>query len=261
MSLPPTNRWNQLTSAAQAYSLEIVGRIEQVLAACLSLPACEGSKAVQPASDRARKAKLAFAVCRNRPEQRGAGLVRPMGTAKTLDRAIGAPAWLEQEMHPLLLVHDVLGRVIGSPGPPGIREDEHPFTALHESRGLGLAGPRRSGLKLLAAAGRRNQTLGAPRHFGDAVVTEMLEEAVQRGHDRRECAELLDELVARGLGLGIVDRVAIFVLHRDRPRGAGIIGEDAHLPGGERPLEIIYDIFARRQINLQVRPLVGAERA
>ena len=53
-----------------------IGRVEEVLPAGLTLPAREGTKAVEAARDRAREAKLAFAVGRDRPKKRRAGLMR-----------------------------------------------------------------------------------------------------------------------------------------------------------------------------------------
>jgi len=213
------------------------------LPAGLTLPAREGTKAVEAARDRAREAKLAFAVGRDRPKKRRAGLMRPMRATQTLDGPIGAPAGLEQEMDALLLVRDVTRRMIGPARSAGVREDQDPLAALHERGGFGLAGPGRPGLQLLPTIAGRDEPLGPPRHLGDIFVAELLQEAIERGGDRWQRTKVFDELRSRGFSLWVVDRVPRLILHGHRTLRARIVGEHPHLPRREGALEIVDHIF------------------
>jgi hypothetical protein len=62
-------------------------------------------------------------------------------------------------------------------------------------------------LELLAPVACGDEPLGATGDLGDIVMAEMLEQRIERRHDRGHGAERLDQRVARGLSLGIVDRV------------------------------------------------------
>ena len=130
-----------------------------------------------------------------------------------------------------------------------------------ERGGLGLTGPGRATFELLPSIAGRDEALRAPGHLRNIIVTEMLEDALQRRHDRRKGAEILDELGPRRFGLGIVDGVARLVFHRNRALRAGLVGEDPHLTGRESALQIVDHIFPGREVDLEVRAVVGAERA
>ena len=70
-----------------------------------ALCAADSAKAAMRAEDRKLgEALLAMDVRGHRPKQRGARLVGPVRTAKTLDRRVGPPARLDQVMDPALLV-------------------------------------------------------------------------------------------------------------------------------------------------------------
>ena len=146
-------------------------------------------------------------------------------------------------MDALLLVHHVERGVVASPRAAGVREDQHAFLAGHEGSGLGLAGARRAAFQFLAAVAYRDEALCPARDLGDIVVPKMFEQRIKRRHDRRHGAELLDEVIARGLSLGIVDRVAVVIHHRQRTRRARVVLEHAHLTGRECALEVIDDVF------------------
>ena len=65
-----------------------------------------------------------------------------VGAAEPLDRPVGAPAGLEQEMDAALLVFDIEAGVIAAARAAGIREDEDALGAVHERGGLGKVGAR-----------------------------------------------------------------------------------------------------------------------
>src|SRR3546814_6720978 len=79
-------------------AFEIIGGIEQVLAACLALAARERAQRVETARDRADKAAFTLAVGRDRAEHRRHGLVGAVGATEALDRDVGAPSGFEQEV-------------------------------------------------------------------------------------------------------------------------------------------------------------------
>src|SRR3546814_10415653 len=76
----------------------MIGRIEQVLAARLALAARERAEHVEAASDGADEPTFALAVGRDGAEHRRHRLVGAVGAAEALDRDVGAPPGLEQEM-------------------------------------------------------------------------------------------------------------------------------------------------------------------
>ena len=68
--------------------------------------------------------------------------MRSVGPAKPLDRAVRAPARLEQEVHPALLVLGIEAGVITAARAAGVREDQDALGAGHEGRGFGKVGAR-----------------------------------------------------------------------------------------------------------------------
>ena len=168
-----------------------------------------------------------------------------------MDGPIGAPARLEEQVNALLLVHGIAGGVVRPPGAAGVREDEDALAALHEGSRLGLAGPAGAGLQLLPTVSGRDQPLGPPGHLCHIVVAEVLEQPVERRHNGRQRAEMLDELGARGLGFGVVDGIARAVLHRHGALRSRVVGEHPHLPGREGTFEIVDHIFPRGQVDLE----------
>ena len=92
--------------------------------------------------------------------------------------------------------------------------------------------------------------------FGDLVVAEALHQLVERAGHRRQGGELLDQPVAALDGLAAFDRLAVA---HDGPR------EEISFPVGEGLVEldrkgmreIVEDVFARREIDLDVVPVFG----
>src|SRR3546814_11936930 len=76
----------------------MIGRIEQVLAARLALAARERAEHVEAASDGADEPTFALAVGRDGAEHRRHRLVGAVGAAEDLDRGVGAPPGLAQEL-------------------------------------------------------------------------------------------------------------------------------------------------------------------
>ena len=190
-----------------------------------------------------------------------AGLMGTMGAAEPLDGAVGAPARLEQEVDALLLVLGIKRGMVGAARATGVGEDQDPLAAFHERRGLDLAGAGRARLELLTAIGAANEPLGAARDLGDLSV-----------RNARSCASSADMIGGSAqrcsiswsraaLCLRIVDRIAVLVDHRHRARGAGVVGEDLHLPRRESALEIVDHVLARRKIDLEVGALLGRRAA
>ncbi|HRE02619.1 MAG TPA: aldehyde dehydrogenase family protein, partial [Ilumatobacteraceae bacterium] len=91
-------------------------------------------------------------------------------------------------------------------------------------------------------------------------LAELLKQAIEGRGDRWQRAEMLNELHARRLRLGIIDRVASLVRHGHRTLRARVVGEHLHLPRRESAFEIIDDIFAGREVDLELGALVGAKR-
>src|SRR3546814_11191815 len=95
----------------------MIGRIEQVLAARLALAARERAEHVEAASDGADEPTFALAVGRDGAEHRRHRLVGAVGAAEALDRDVGAPPGLEQEMDaPFVRGGETQGRVIRESG-------------------------------------------------------------------------------------------------------------------------------------------------
>ena len=87
----------------------------------------------------------------------------------------------------------------------------------------------------------------------------MVDDLVERAADRRQRGELLDHLVAPANGLAALDRIAIFVV--DGPRidvalGVRIFLEQLRREGVH---QVPADIFARRDVDMQVGPFLGRD--
>src|SRR3546814_12646517 len=75
----------------------MVPRVEQTLAACLTLAPRQGTKAVEAARDRRDEAPLVAAVGRYRTEQRLGRLIRAMGAGENLDGRVNATTGVHHE--------------------------------------------------------------------------------------------------------------------------------------------------------------------
>ena len=105
---------------AGVIALEVVGRIEQVLPTRLPLAACERAKRIEAAGDGRDETALTAAIGGDGAKHRRRGLMGAVGTSKPLDGAFSAPARLQQEMHPALLVLGVQTGVIRAARAAGI---------------------------------------------------------------------------------------------------------------------------------------------
>ena len=187
--------------------------------------------------------------------------MRAVGTSQALDRAIGPPARLQEQMRALLLVLRIEAGMIRPPGPAGVGEDQDALGAFHEGGGIGLRGAGRARFELLPSPAHRDEALGAPRHLGDHLGAEPGDDGIEHGRDRRQRAKLLDQIVALGFGFGVGDRVAALVEQRSRAHLAGVIAEEGHLLDRECPRQIVDHGLARGEIDVEVGALVGRQFA
>src|SRR5260370_10773121 len=107
-------------------ALQIVVGAEEALAAGLALAAGDRTERVETPGDGGEETLLALHVSRNRTEDRRLLLVGAVRAAEPLDRRIGAPARLQQVMHPLALGPAAEIGGVAAPGAAGIREREGP---------------------------------------------------------------------------------------------------------------------------------------
>ena len=98
------------------------------------------AQGIKPASNGRDEPALALHIGGNGTEQRGRGLVGAVGTAKTLDSVVGAPARLEQEMNPALLVLRMKVCMVGSTRTARVREDQDALGSFHEALRFGDIG-------------------------------------------------------------------------------------------------------------------------
>ena len=183
----------------------------------------------------------------------------PVRSAQPLDGAVGSPSRLKQEVDAPLLASCVKARVIGPPCAARIAEDKDRLPAIHELVGLGLVRPRRTGFETLLAVALVYEPLAAPGHLGDLLRSIVLDYPVQRWLDRRHGAQVLDHLAAAGDRSLVVDWTALFVEHRCRALGAGIIDEYLHLLRGEGALEVLDHGVERAEIEVELRALFWRE--
>ena len=149
----------------------------------------------------------------------------PVGAAQPLDCAIGAPAWLEQEMHASALVGDIETGVIAAAGAAGVREDQDLLAPCHEGVGLGGVRARRAALDQLSAVAANRQTPAPAGDFGDRLLAKAGNDGIERTSDRRHGAELFDARIAAFERFGAVNRVPVngldaLVLKTSRVAGA-----------------------------------------
>ncbi len=236
---------------ARVIAFEIVGRIEQVLSAGLALAARQRAQCIEPSRNGRYEPALALHVGGYRPEERGRGLVGAVGTTKTLDGVVGAPARLEQEMDPALLVPTAEVGMVGAPRAARIREDQDALRSFHEALGFGDIGTGASPFEALLTIAAQDKPAGPTRDFGHGVGSEVLDNRVERGSDGRQCAELLDQRIARGNGALAENGIALFVAHRLGAKIAILVGEDLHQAHREALGKVVDDIFTRGQIDIE----------
>ena len=159
--------------------------------------------------------------------------------------------------------------VIAAPGAARVGEDENALHVVHEGVRSRRDWRRRRGSRRRAGrprapalgrpgAGLADDAARAARHLGDQVRAEPLHDLVERAGDRRERGELLDQAVAAGDGLAALDRLAVA---KDRPRGevALAVGERLVELHREGVREVVENIFARRDVDLDVVPVLGRD--
>src|SRR3546814_4372811 len=235
-------------------AFETVGRIEQVLAAGLALPAGQCAQAVEAPRDRADEAPLAFAIGGHRAEHRRARLVGPVRAPQPLDRGRGLPARLEQEMDaaPGRAAAAEVG-MIGPSRAARIGEGEDRLSTRHEIVAVGLASAEHARFELLVAARVKHDTPRTPGHLGDLFAAEVGDQRIERGRDRRHTAELLDQRIARRQRFLAMDRRAVLTNHHLGAHRAVARPEGAQLPGRESILEVINEGLNRRYLKHEVR--------
>jgi hypothetical protein len=143
-------------------ALEVVGGIEHPLPAGLALAAGQRAERIEPPRDRAGEPRFALAVGGDRTEQRRARLVGAVRAPQPLDRPVGAPSRLEQEMDPALLVLGIEAGVVAAARPAGIREHQDTLRARHERGGFGKIGARRAAFEALLSRAIADQALDRP---------------------------------------------------------------------------------------------------
>ena len=69
-------------------------------------------------------------------------------------------------------------------------------------------------MQFLRTIGQRQQAFRAPGHFGHGVCAKMADDAIERGHDRRQRGEHFDHLVAHAAGQRAQHGITVDIEHR-----------------------------------------------
>ena len=231
---------------AGVFALEVVGRIEQVLPTGLPLAARQRAKGVKAASDGRDKAAFAAAISSDGAEHRRRRLMGAVGPAKALDGPVGAPARLEQEVHPPLLILGIQARVVGSARAAGIREDEDTLGTAHEGIGIGKRLVGRARLQTLAAIRQGYEAPGAPCNLGDGIRAEAQNDGIERGDDGRQGTEQLQCLGLDAERVLRVDGVSRLIEHRARTLIAVLVPIAFHGARRESIVEVVGNDLPRR---------------
>jgi hypothetical protein len=115
--------------------------------------------------------------------------------------------------------------VIAAPCAAGIGEHQNALGVVHEGLGLGQVGGRWAvddGKDVAGECGLAHDAPSPPRDFGHRIGAEVVEDLIQCGLHGGQGGEMLDELVAAGLGLLAVHGLAINY-HRPREQVALVI--------------------------------------
>ena len=241
---------------------QIVVGAEQALPAGLALALGDGAERVEAARDRRQETLLALDVGGDGTEQRRLRLVGAVRAAEPLDGGVGAPAGFEHVMDAKPLIPDAEIRMVGAAGAAGVGEHQDALVVILEGLRLGEVG--RSGAVLhgqavdAVAAELAQDAARAAGDFGDLVGAEAVQDLVEGGRDGRQRGEMLHERVAPFDGLAAHDRIAVA---EDRARGeialfVGIFLEQLHREGVH---EVVEHVFARRDVDLDVVPVLGRD--
>src|SRR5690606_18754260 len=107
------------------------------------------------------------------------------GAPETLDRRIGAPARLEQEMYAAGLALSCKIGEVAAPRAARIGEDQDALDAVHKGLRRSDIGARAAGLELLPPVQPDNQPPAAAGHLGDLIDAGPFEDRIEGGGDRR----------------------------------------------------------------------------
>ena len=194
----------------------------------------------QAAADRRDEALLAVEVGGRELDDRRRGLVGAVRPPEALHRLCRLPPGLHQVVNPPAALRGggVVG-VVARPGAAGIGEDQNRLPAVLEGVDLVLVGGSRAALLLAAdfpvLVGLEHIAGRAPRHLGGHVDAEVVEDQVERPLWHVDGGELVDQLLAHGDRLGVLDRVALAVVDRDARLVAVLVEADFKLLRRERP--------------------------
>ena len=181
-----------------------------------------------------------------------------VGAPEPLDRLVGPPAGLQQIVDaPLRVAGREIG-VVAAPGAARHGEDEDALGSVHEGGGLGEIGgwgPVPQGEAVAAALADAEDAARPSGDLGDRLVAEALQDLVQRGGDGGERGEPLDHVVAPLDGLAADDGVAVRVPGGARHQVPLVVGEGFVKLDGERVLQEVEHVFARREVDREVLPL------
>ena len=247
---------------ARIGAFQIVLGPEETLAAGLALAARDGAERVETPGDGREKTLLGLDVGRDRAEQRRLRLVGAIGAAEALDRGIGLPAGFQEIMdaEPPVLRREI--GMVAAPGAARIREDQDALRVIHEGLRLGEIRPAGAVLdrEAVDAAGRclSDDAPGAAGHLRHHLRAEALHDLIERAMDGRQRRQFLDQPVAARDRLAAQDRLAV-AAHRTRGEIALLVGERLVELHREAVREIIEDIFARRDVDLDIAPFLGRD--
>ncbi len=145
--------------------------------------------------------------------------------------------------------------MVGAAGAAGVAEHQDALVVVHEGLRFGEVGRPGTVLDTEAVTVAHDSTRPA-RHLGDHVRAEALHDLVERTLDRRKGGKPLDQAVTALDGVSALHRLAIAI---DRPRGeiAVAIGEGLEELSRKAVRQVVEHILARRNIDLDVAPLLG----
>ncbi len=122
-----------------------------------------------------------------------------------------------------------------------------PETHLGTDRAARWSGTLPFLLKVLAA----DEPLGASGDLGHHLGAEPRDDGVEYGGDRRQGAQLLDQIVALRFGFRVGDRVAVGIEHWPRSDLAGVVAVEGHLLDRKGAGQIVDDGFFAVEIYVE----------
>jgi len=185
------------------------------------------------------------------------GLVGAIAAPQALDGRVGLPASLQQVVDAQPLVPGTQVRVVGAAGATGIAEHQDALAVVHERLRFGQVGRARTVFYAEPVALGDNPPR-PPGHLGNQVGAEALHDLVEGALDRRERGQPLDQAIAALDGIPAPHGLAVAI---DRPRGeiALAVREGLEELGRETVRQIVEYVLARRDVDLDVAPLLGRD--